>query len=116
MRATILAMLLAAMAGPALATDGAALFAQRCAGCHAVTAKSGPAGPALKGVVGRKIGGLSDFSYSTGLKAKGGAWTAASLNAFLTAPSAFAAGSKMFVSVPAPADRTALIAYLSGLK
>ena len=55
--------------------------------------------------MGRRIAGLSDLSYSAGLKAKGGTWTAANLGAFLAAPSAFAPGSKMFVSVPAPADR-----------
>jgi cytochrome c len=115
MKRSILAALLVCAATPALA-DGAGLFAQRCAGCHTVTVKSSPGGPSLKGVVGRRIAGLSDFSYSAGLKAKGGTWTAANLGAFLAAPSAFAPGSKMFVSVPAPADRAALIAYLSGLK
>ena len=115
MKRAILAAVLACAATPALA-DGAGLFAQRCAGCHTVTAASSPGGPTLKGVVGRKIAGLGDFNYSAGLKAKGGTWTAASLGAFLTAPSTFAPGSKMFVSVPAPADRAALISYLSGLK
>src|SRR5690242_819294 len=115
MRRLILAATIALCAGPALA-DGAALFAQKCAGCHTLAAKSGPAGPSLKGVAGRKVAGLGDFNYSAGLKAKGGTWTAAGLDAFLAAPAAFAPGSKMFVTVPAAADRAALVAYLQGLK
>ncbi|HWA59765.1 MAG TPA: c-type cytochrome [Caulobacteraceae bacterium] len=111
---TLAAALLAG--GPALAADGKALYAVRCASCHSVTGKSGPGGPSLRGVSGRAVASLSDYAYSAGLKAKGGTWTAASLDAYLAAPSRFAPGGKMFVSVPAAADRAALVAYLATLK
>ena len=113
-----LAAALTALVAPATvhAADGAALFSARCAGCHALGPKSSFAGPTLKGVVGRRIASLGDFTYSAALKGKTGAWSAASLGAFLTAPQAFAAGSKMFINVPAADDRTALITYLTGQK
>src|SRR5438128_1967288 len=103
-------------AAPALAQDGAALFNGQCKACHSVTAAGGPAGPSLKGVVGRKIAGAPGYAYSAWLKAKTGTWTDASLDTFLTNPAGFAPGSKMFVKVAKPADRTALIAYLKTVK
>ena len=116
MRFILLVAAGALMAGPALAADGAAVFASQCKVCHTTTAASGPAGPSLKGVAGRKLGSLSDFAYSPGLKAKGGSWSDANLDAFLTNPSAFAPGTKMFARVPAADNRAAVIAYLKTLK
>lgn len=116
MRGLVPAILMATVfAGPALA-DGAATYAAHCGGCHAVTGASGPTGPSLRGVTGRKIASLADYSYSAALKAKGGKWTPAALDAFIAGPSAFAPGSKMFTGLPAAADRAAVIAYLAKLK
>jgi len=105
-------------ATPALADDaGKMMFAARCGMCHQVASpKSGPAAPSLKGVYGRKIASLPDFNYSTALKAKGGVWTDANLETWLTQPSAFAPGTKMFISVPSAADRATLIGYLKTAK
>jgi cytochrome c len=72
--------------------------------------------PSLKGVVGRKIASLADFSYSDALKAKGGTWTEQALDAFLTNPQAFAPGATMFTTPPDPADRKAIIDYLKTQK
>ncbi len=103
-------------AAPAMAQDGAALFNGQCKACHSVTAASGPAGPSLKSVVGRKIAGAPGYAYSAGLKAKTGSWTDASLDSFLANPGGFAPGGKMFVKVAKPADRAALIAFLKTVK
>jgi cytochrome c len=114
MRSLIIAAVAATLPISALAAapDGKAIFAARCAGCHALTAKSGPAGPQLKGVLGRKIAGAADFNYSAGLKAKTGGWAAQSLDSYLTAPATFAPGTKMFARLADPAERAAVIAYL----
>ena len=68
-------LLLAALpllAPPALAQDGRALFGQRCASCHAVAAGAAPtAGPNLRGVVGRRVGGDPGFDYSPVLERAG---------------------------------------------
>ena len=109
-----LAAALSLTAGLAHAADGAKLFQLQCKTCH--QAKSTPMGPSLGGVAGRPIASLSDFTYSAGLKAKGGTWTDAALDAYLTSPAKFAAGTKMPAAVPAAADRAAVIAYLKTLK
>ncbi len=109
----LLAALIAAAALPAVAQDGAALFAAKCAGCHKAGPKSTPSGPSLQGVFGRPIAGLADFAYSPGLKAKSsGKWTAANLEAFLGSPFTFAPGAAMYAGPFAAPERAAIIAYL----
>ena len=106
-----LALLFALTAAQAFAATGQEVFSDKCGDCHTVDAASGSA-PSLKGVVGRKIASLSDFQYSDALKAKGGVWTEAALNAFIANPNAYAPGTAMYGSAPVDADRTAIIAYL----
>ncbi len=118
MRPAIFALAITlAAASSAAAQPGAAVFAQKCAGCHKSGAKSTPSGPSLQGVFGRPIASLGDFPYSPGLKAKaGGKWTQANLTAFLTSPFAFAPGSAMYATPPAADERAAIIGYLETLK
>ena len=114
------AVLIAALAtatvgtGPALAADGAQLFATTCKICH--QGASSPLAPSLNGVAGRKMGSLTDFTYSAGLKAKGGVWTDANLDTWLKGPGAMVPGAKMVINVPDAANRAAIIAYLHTLK
>lgn len=106
-----LALALSLAAAPAFAADGQQLFNMQCKLCHT----GGPMGPSLAGVAGAKIAS-KDFAYSPALKAKGGTWTDANLDAFLKAPSAFAPGSKMILNVPSEENREAIIAFLKTLK
>jgi cytochrome c len=113
----LLALLLALAATPALAADGKALFDDKCAECHTLGDASSDAAPTLKGVAGRKIASLTDFEYSDALKAKGGVWTDAALDAFLASPKTFAPGAQMmFGGVSDPGDRQAIIDYLKTVK
>lgn len=109
--ASMAAFALSLAAQPAAAADGQQLFNMQCKMCHA----GGPMGPALNGVAGGKIA-AKDFAYSPALKAKGGTWTDANLDAFLGAPTKFAPGTKMMIAVPSAENRTAIIAYLKTLK
>jgi cytochrome c len=96
------------------ATKGEAVF-KKCAACHNV-APGGPnaIGPSLNGVVGRAIASHGGFSYSDGLKAKGGNWSFDSLNEWLSNPKKFAAGTKMtFAGLGSPEDRANVIVYLN---
>jgi cytochrome c2 len=117
-RHTIAAAALSAAAGlaaqPALAADGAQLFAMQCRACH--QGASTPMAPALTGVAGAKIAARQDYAYSPALKAKDGAWTDGNLDAFLKSPTAFAPGTKMPVSVPGDEARAAIVGYLHTLK
>ena len=110
------AVLIAATLGssPALAADGAQLFAQQCKICH--QGSSSPLAPSLAGIAGKDKGSRTDFTYSAGLKAKAGTWTDADLDQWLKSPGAFVPGTKMVVAVPDAANRAALIAYLHTLK
>ena len=110
-RIAVAASLLSLAAAPALAADGAQLFNMQCKMCHG----GGPMGPSLAGVAGGKIAG-GTFAYSPGLKAKEGTWTDANLDAFLKAPTTFAPGTKMMISVGTDDGRKAIIGYLKTLK
>ncbi|MBX3484563.1 c-type cytochrome [Phenylobacterium sp.] len=111
-RAAALAALLSLSAAPALAADGAQLFNMQCKMCHGGSVM----GPTLNGVAGGDIASKPGFAYSPGLKAKGGTWTDANLDAFLKAPAQFAPGTKMLIGVPAEENRAAIIDYLKALK
>ena len=106
---------LAVSAGPALAADGAQLFAMQCKMCHSPAGSTAMA-PSLAGVAGGAIAAKSDFTYSPALKAHGGTWTDENLNTFLKGPAAFAPGTKMFAVVPSDENRAAIVDYLKTLK
>ena len=85
-----------------------------CKTCHAfekgATAK---VGPPLWGVVGRPKGSVPGFSYSDGMKAKGGDWTYEDINTFIAKPSAFVPGTKMtFPGESSAVKRADILAYL----
>lgn len=97
---------------PAAAADGGQLFNMQCKMCHGGSVM----GPSLAGVAGGAVAAKAGFVYSGALKAKGGTWTDANLEAYLKAPSAFAPGTRMMISVPSDENRAAIIGYLKTLK
>jgi cytochrome c len=105
----------AASATVALAGD--AVFKQ-CIACHTVD-KGGRngVGPNLHGVAGRAVASIPGFAFSAALKAKGGNWDAASLDAYIADPRTAVPGNKMaFVGIKDAANRKALIDYLTAQK
>lgn len=106
---------------PAAVEPTAAMGAQvfkRCVACHTID-KGGRhgIGPNLHGVVGAPVAGKDGFSYSGAMKAKGGVWDMAELDAYLEAPMKALPGTRMaFAGVYDPADRKALILYLEEQK
>jgi cytochrome c len=88
-----------------------------CQTCHSFD-KGGPirVGPPLWGVVGRHKGSFPGYSYSEGMKSKGGDWTYDDLNVFLTKPSAYVAGTKMtFGGEAEESKRADIVDYLHTL-
>ncbi len=90
--------------------NGQALFAQRCAACHALDRNK--VGPMLEGVFGRTAGSIPGYSYSTALREAGIKWSADNLDHWLSNPRGFVAGARMPVRVIEPTSRRDIIAYL----
>jgi cytochrome c len=87
-----------------------------CAGCHSIDGSNNPAGPTLKGVIGRPAGKGEFAGYSQALRQSGITWTAEELDAYLAAPTKKIPGTTMFINVPSEAQRRDLIAYLTSLR
>jgi cytochrome c len=88
-----------------------------CAACHSLDS-SGAAkatGPSLYGVIDRAVGSTG-FAYSDTMKAKGGKWDYAQINAFIANPKGVVAGTKMsYAGEKDAAKRADIIAYLRSL-
>lgn len=100
------------------AKAGEQVFKQ-CALCHTNEAGKNKIGPSLFGVVGRKPGTLSNFSYSDAMKnfGKDHTWTPQELDTYLTDPRKIVPGTKMiFPGLKNEKDRENVIAYLATLK
>jgi cytochrome c len=94
-----------------------AQVAKQCQVCHNVEeGKGNKVGPDLYGVVDRPVASEPGFNYSAPLKAKGGKWTFAALNKWLTDPKADVKGTSMsFAGLSRAAQRADVIAYLNTL-
>ncbi len=119
--AALSAALTLAASNPAQAAGdpvmGGRLFLQ-CRACHTVgPAENSGVGPNLNGVVGAKAASRAGYSYSPAMAKSGLVWTPATLDTFLTKPSALVPGTKMpFAGVASPKSREDLIAYLATLQ
>jgi cytochrome c len=87
---------------------------RKCASCHnAAKGASAKVGPNLWGVINRKKGASSGFSYSKALLEKGGKWSEESINEFIKKPRNYIPGTKMaFGGLKKPQDRADVILYL----
>ena len=95
-------------------SSGEKIF-KKCAACHSIV-KGGKnnIGPALYNVVGRKIGGVSDYKYSKALGAYGKEWSFEELNGFLIKPAKWIRGTKMaYAGLRKEKDRASVIKYLN---
>lgn len=93
---------------------GQALYQSRCTACHAVD--SNKIGPAHRGVMGRRVGGLKGYEYSDELAQSRLRWTPQTLNQWLFDPESLVAGQRMGFYVDGKQERADLIAYLATLQ
>jgi cytochrome c len=112
---TMAAALLCAAAGTAMAGDAARgrdLYAQ-CQACHSLDGENG-VGPTLKGVIGRRSGGLADFRYSPAMRRAGVVWDEGSLERFMADPQSVVRGNRMpFSGIEEDRDRADIAAFLA---
>ena len=95
-------------------SDGEKVF-KKCAACHSIK-KDGrnKIGPALYNVVGRAVGGVSEYKYSKALASYGKNWTFEELNGFLIKPATYLKGTKMaYAGLKKETDRASVIIYLN---
>jgi cytochrome c len=103
--------LAAAQPMPASATRGEALYTARCGACHSLDANR--VGPRHRDVVGRRAASVADFSYTPALRRLDVTWDEASLDRWLTNPTALAPGTAMGIRVASAQERADIIAYLA---
>ena len=88
---------------------------KKCAACHSIKEGGGnKIGPALYSVVGRAVGGVSEYKYSKSLIDYGKKWSFEELNGFLLKPATWIKGNKMgFAGLKKEEDRASVILYLN---
>ncbi|MFL5260379.1 MAG: c-type cytochrome [Hyphomicrobiales bacterium] len=116
----VLAILLLLAAAPLARADGDPTRGEKafrmCSACHSAIDDTNKVGPHLKGVVGRRAGGVEGYEYSAAMKAvgeEGLVWTEENLEAYLASPKIFVPGNKMaYPGVKKANERDDIIAYL----
>ena len=95
-------------------TSGEKIF-KKCAACHSIVKEGkNKIGPALYNVVGRQVGGVSDYKYSKALAGYEKTWTFEELNGFLLKPAKWIKGTKMaYAGLRKEKDRASVIKYLN---
>jgi cytochrome c len=101
---------------PAKPPDGATLFKQQCATCHATNA-SDPSrqGPTLFNIVGREAGTAEGFHYSAAFANAKFKWDEEKLDAWLADPQAMIPGAIMPYKQAKLELRMAIVSYLKEL-
>ena len=95
--------------------DHGKTVAKKCIGCHSVSKGGGnKIGPALWGVIGRKVGSVSGYKYSKAMGGFGKNWNFEAMNNFLIKPKDYVKGNKMaFAGISKEKDRASVILYLN---
>tara|TARA_Y100000591_G_C21803087_1_gene683247 strand:- start:304 stop:849 length:546 start_codon:yes stop_codon:yes gene_type:complete len=95
-------------------THGEKVF-KKCSACHVVE-KGGAnkIGPALYGVLGRKVAAINDYKYSQALTDYDKEWTFEEMNGYLKKPQTWIKGTKMsFAGLRKEKDRASVILFLN---
>lgn len=87
---------------------------RQCATCHQYATERNAGGPHLVGIVGRAVGSVENWRYSSALQEAGGIWTPERLNAWLTNPDDYLPGNRMaYPGVRSEQERINIIGFLA---
>ena len=88
---------------------------KKCAACHLIN-KGGEnkIGPALYGIIGRKVASKEDYKYSKAMASYDKNWTFEEMNWYLKKPQSYIKGTKMaFAGLRKEKDRASVLLYLN---
>ncbi len=88
---------------------------KKCAACHLINKDGGnKIGPALYGIIGKKVASAKDYKYSKAMANYKKEWTFEEMNGYLTKPQRYIKGTKMaFAGLRKEKDRASVILYLN---
>jgi cytochrome c len=97
--------------------DGQLMFNNACRTCHSIREGDNRLGPHMRGIIGRKAGSLSDYSYSSAMKGANFVWDEDNLDRFIANPDETVPGNTMkpYGGLPSAESRAKLIAFLKTL-
>ena len=98
----------------AMSADGQLLFNNACRTCHTLREGDNRLGPSLNRIVGRKMGVLPDYGYSSAMKRGDLIWDKSTLDRFIASPDQVVPGHAMrpYGGLASPEDRASIIDYL----
>jgi cytochrome c len=97
-----------------IADKGQLLFNNACRTCHTLKQGDNRLGPHLNRIIGRKMGALPDYGYSSAMKSGDLVWDRSTLDRFIADPDRVVPGNTMkpFGGVASAEDRASIITYL----
>ena len=101
--------------GKAAGADGGQLaFNNACRTCHTLREGDNRLGPNLYKIVGRKVGSLPNYFYSSAMKNAGIVWDKATLDRFIANPDQVVPGHGMtpYGGISSAEDRAKIVAFL----
>jgi cytochrome c len=96
------------------AESGQLIFNNACRTCHTTKEGDNRLGPNLHNIIGRKVGSLPNFGYSSAMKGADFVWDTGKLDSFIAKPDEVVPGNNMkpYGGLASAEDRTKLIAFL----
>jgi cytochrome c len=90
-------------------------FNNACRTCHMVKEGDNRLGPNLYKIIGRKVGSLPSYNYSSAMKDAGFVWDEERLGRFISNPDEVVPGNNMkpFNGLASSDDRAKIIAFLA---